>query len=119
LSKIKTAIYKEEEVFLKVLIEGKATLYSFDDKYFYSKDGSKIEQLIFKEYLNDYSQILKNNRYKQQLWSDLKCSTINMSKVENLEYKKNELISFFIMYNECNNQVFTNFETKQKKIYLT
>ena len=55
LSTTKKAIFKEEELFLKVLIEGKASLYLYKysnlTKFFFSKDGSKTEQLIFKKYL--------------------------------------------------------------------
>jgi len=119
MSNVKEGIFEEEELFLKVLIEGKANLYSFEDesliRYFYSKDNTKIEQLIYKQYLDLENKIATNNRYKQQLWNDLKCTTFRMNKVENLEYKKNELISFFIEYNKCNNQEYINFEEKQKK----
>lgn len=119
MSTVRKATFQEEELFLKVLIEGKASLYSFEDgdliRYFYSKDGSIIQQLIFKKYLNIDNKIGTNNRYKQQLWNDLKCSTFKVSKVENVDYKKNELISFFVEYNECNNSEFTNFKEKQKK----
>jgi hypothetical protein len=119
LSDIKQAIFNEEELFLKVLVEGKANLYSYEndnlERYFYSKDSSEIEQLIFKRYLNIDKKIGTNNRYKQQLWNNLKCPKMNMSKVENLVYYKNELIRFFVEYNECNKQGFTNFEEKQKR----
>lgn len=46
--------FNEEELFLKVLIEGKANLYlySFNNttKYFYNIDDSNIEQLIYIRY---------------------------------------------------------------------
>ncbi|MEW4924000.1 tRNA modification GTPase [Algibacter sp. 2305UL17-15] len=119
ISNDKNAILKKEQLFLKVLIEGKANLYSFEDgslnRYFYSKDDSKIQQLIFKRYLSIDNKIGENNRYQQQLWTDLKCSTFKISKIKNVDYKKNELIKFFVEYNECNSQEFTNFEEKQKK----
>ena len=48
LSNDRNPIFKEEEVFLKVLVEGKANLYQYDDgnlrKYFYNKENSNIEQ---------------------------------------------------------------------------
>lgn len=119
LSKDNRALFKEEKVFLNVLIEGKANLYSYQNskitRYFYSKEESKIEQLIFKEFLNQHNQILKNNRFKQQLLDDLKCGDIKMSNVENLKYKKNDLINFFIKYNECHEETFTTFNIKEKQ----
>jgi len=118
LSDDKNPILKEEELFLKVLIEGKASLYSFEygnlNRYFYRKDSSKIEQLIFKNYLTPYNKVAKNNRYKQQLWNDLKCSTFTMDKAMNIAYNKDELVSFFVEFNECGSQAFVNFEEKQK-----
>ena len=119
LSKVREGVFKEEELFLKVLIEGKANLYFFKDsnisRFFYSKEDLKIEQLVYKKYLKYEDEISYNNRYKQQLLNNLKCPTFNMNKVENLDYKKSELIDFFIQYNKCNNQELVNFEEKQKK----
>ncbi len=119
LSRERKALLEEQEVFLRVLIEGKASLYSFENskfkRFFYSLDDSKIEQLIFKEYLNDDRKISQNNMFKQQLLDDLKCSTIKKQDAENVNYRKNELITFFVKYNECNNTEFTNFEEKQKR----
>ncbi|GAA5221903.1 hypothetical protein GCM10025777_25330 [Membranihabitans marinus] len=116
LSVVKKFDLIEEELFLKVLIEGKASLYSFEQsnllKFFYNKDDSSVEQLFFKKYLDD-RKIHKNDKYKQQLWIDLKCQTIKMSKVENLDYDKNQLIKFFKTYNECNNYKFTVYEEKK------
>jgi len=119
LSNDKYVSFNEEELFLKVLVEGKASLYSFVEgniiRYFYNKDHSDIEQLVYKKYLTDDNQIGENTWYKQQLWNDLKCESIKVSKVEKLKYSKNRLIDFFIDYNECNNQDFTNYETKVKQ----
>src|SRR5690606_2476336 len=120
ISKEKNPVFEEEELFLKVLLEGKASLYLFEEgnakKFFYSKDGSKIEQLIYKRYLDiENDKVAINKGYKQQLWNDLKCPTFNISKVENLDYKKDELIRFFEGYNKCHDHEVTNFEEKQKR----
>ncbi|WP_159020798.1 tRNA modification GTPase [Algibacter sp. L3A6] len=119
LSEDKNPIFKEEELFLKVLVEGKANLYQYVDnnlkRYFYNKDNSNIEQLIFKSYKLNESEARKNNRFRQQLWSNLNCSNFKMSKIEGLNYKKNDLLKYFIEYNKCYNNSSTNFEAKQKK----
>ncbi len=120
ISKERNPEFQEEELFLKVLIEGKASLYSFEHsnlkRFFYSKDGSKIEQLVYKKYLNiEKNKVATNKEYKQQLWNDLKCSTFKMSTIENVGYNKKELIRFFTQYNNCNNQESINFEEKQNK----
>lgn len=119
LSTTKNPISKEEQLFLKVLIEGKANLYLYQDgnlkRFFYKTDTSSIKQLIFKSYRITYNRIGKNNRYKQQLWSTLKCENISTKEIENINYNKKELVNLFIKYNSCNNSTFTNFEKKQKK----
>ncbi len=92
LSDDKIPIFQEEELFLKVLVEGKATLYEYVDgnliRYFYNNDNSTIEQLIFKSYITPENNIGRNNRFREQLWINLKCPNFKISEIENLEYKK-------------------------------
>ena len=113
--------FVEEQLFLKVLIEGKANLYFYEHgdftKYFYNVDGSKIEQLVYKKYLihEDIDVLKENNLFKQQLLNDLKCSSIEKNQIENLEYKKNSLSDFFTKFNKCANSNSVNYETKVKK----
>ncbi|TCL68053.1 hypothetical protein EV196_102617 [Mariniflexile fucanivorans] len=111
--------FNEEELFLKVLIEGKSNLYIYEDRnlvrYFYSTESKNIEQLIFKRYNSTKNLIGENNRFKQQLLNDLKCESIRIKDIESLEYKKEDLMNFFTKYNECNNSEIINFEEKQKK----
>ena len=113
------AKFQKEELFLKVLVEGKSILYSYVDvsltRYFYSIGESNIEQLVFKSYTTSEYRILTNNRFRSQLWNNLKCSDIKKSKLENLKYRKSDLVDFFVVYNSCNNQEYINFEEKQKK----
>jgi hypothetical protein len=119
LDNLKKVIFEEEELFLKVLVEGKANLYVFKDgkinKYFYNKDDTKIEQLIYKKYLSNDNRIGEVNRYRQQLWNNLKHPSFKMRKIENLDYKKDDLIDFFVAYNESDTQKYVNYEKKQKK----
>ena len=48
--------YEREQLFLKVLIEGRATLYSYKGegltRFFYSVNSGAISQLVYKRYLN-------------------------------------------------------------------
>ncbi|KJD31329.1 tRNA modification GTPase [Tamlana sedimentorum] len=119
LSTDKNPIFKEEQLFLKVLVDGKATLYQYADsnlkRYFYNKDNSDIEQLIFKSYKTADNNVAKNNRFKQQLFIDLNCANFKSRKIENLEYKKNSLVRFFTDYSNCHNYDITKFEPKEKR----
>ncbi|MFH6604924.1 tRNA modification GTPase [Maribacter algicola] len=111
------AKYTEEELFLRVLVEGEASLYMFDDgnlrRFFYTVGQSEIEQLVYKSYKSTDYKIKENNKYKNQLWEDLKCSAIQMSDIKLLNYSKNELVRTFVKFNECKKAVFTNYNEKQ------
>ncbi|WP_162127716.1 PorT family protein [Flavobacterium phycosphaerae] len=95
-------IYERKTVYLKEIITGNATLYSyFQDgrlKFFFSYDNKLPIQLEYKEF-KFYNEILTNNNYKQQLFNSLKNGTVTESDIANLEYKSSSLIAFFIKYN--------------------
>jgi hypothetical protein len=114
------AIFYEETLFLNVLVEGKAILYTYEEiglvRYFFSVNGSKIEQLVYIVYITeDNHQSGENNQYKQQLLATLECSEITLKDVENLKYKRKNLVNIFADYNNCNNSSTTNFAEKRKR----
>lgn len=115
----KEPIFNEEELFLKVLIEGKANLYFYESndlkRYFYSVENYAIEQLIYKKYKASDYVISSNNSFKQQLWISLKCPSITMKKINSIMYRKNDLIKLFLEYNKCNNSENINYEEKLNK----
>ena len=119
LSKEKNPIFKEKELFLKVLIEGKANLYEYIDgnlrRYFYSKEASIIKQLIYKRYETNELSIGKNNRFRQQLWVHLKCAKFKINKIQNLKYNRDDLVKIFTAYDECHNNNVKKFERKEKR----
>lgn len=122
LSEVNTSrnpIFQEEQLFLKVLIEGKTNLYYYENNnlttFFFKNETSDIEQLIYKRYKTDDNKIGYNKKYQQQLWLNLRCSSIPINLIENTNYVKNELVNLFVKYNECQNSEFTNFEKKEKK----
>lgn len=124
--------FKEELIFLKVLIEGQASLFLYIDgdliRFFYKLDDSEINQLVYKRYLianeiseiaNEISEIAnkisENNFFKQQLFLKLNCEEIALNDIERLEYSKRDLARLFIKYNECTSSSYINYEPKQKK----
>lgn len=136
LSHQKDPIYKDEIVFLKVLIEGKATLYYYEEsnihKFYYTLDQGNITPLVYKKYLysketapNTIAQgdamdakksgIATNETYKIQLKKDLQCAAMDDKSTESLSYQKRELISYFSEFNNCTNEKFTNFDSKGRK----
>jgi len=119
LTDTKNPIFKEEQLLLKVLIEGKASLYLYEDgnlkRYFYNVDNNEIKQLVYKSYLNENDDIAYNNQFKQQLWNNVKCSNLTMKEIEYLEYKKRTLSKYFIVYNDCNNTDIIDYDKKGQK----
>lgn len=111
-------INKIETLLLKVIIEGKASLYSYTDgnfnRFFYKINNSPIQQLVHKLYQNN-GVLGENNRYKQQLWNELKCAETTLNQIERLRYEKDKLSAYFIKYNTCNNSESVTFEKEKEK----
>jgi hypothetical protein len=112
--------FVEQTLFLKVLIEGISNLYQYESssmsRFFYNKNNSEqVEQLVFKSYYLVDNTVATNNQFKQQLWMDLKCKTIEMNTIEKLQYTKSSLINFFKKYYECTNGDFVNSEAKKEQ----
>lgn len=114
----KNPVFQEKELFLRILIEGKASLLFYEKgnlkRYFYNLNDSEIQQLVYKPYLID-NKIGKNNHFRQQLFLNLKCQVITRNDVEHLVYYKKDLERFFIKYNECSSADYINYDSKQKK----
>jgi len=112
-------IFQQEILFLKVLIEGRANLYFYNDngliRFFYCNDSSEVEQLIYKIYLTSNNHISENNLFRQQLLDNLKCQDISVPDVQNLKYDRKNLVNLFETYNNCHNSESINFDEKQKR----
>lgn len=119
LSDDKQPEWKTETVFLKIMVEGKVTLYQFEDnnfvRYFFSTgDNAKAEQLVYKEYLVD-GAVAKNNTFRQQLYNLMKTRDTDMADFEKLIYKKDPLVKLFLQYNGTDGQQVKDHTQKQNK----
>lgn len=120
ISSEKNPVFIKQTVFLKYIIEGKASLLSYTGtlsntkRYFYTVDKNKAQQLIYKPYLVENNQITYNDEYKKQILTDLKCD-INNTDISSVNYKQKDLTNIFIKYNECSNAEVTNFSKVNKK----
>lgn len=94
-----------ETIFLKVLFEGKANLYKYEEgdfiKYFYSINDKEISQLIYKIYLNPNFTKGENETYKKQLFDDLDKKCASLDDIKDLSYTQRDLLEFFDAYNRC------------------
>lgn len=105
LSYVKEPEMIEKTVFLNVLVEGEATLYSYTKKnlvrYFYSHQGGQMEPLIYKKYVLNSGKVRINNSFKQQLWSNLECDKMVSTALDKLEYTQSDLVDYIVNYNDC------------------
>jgi hypothetical protein len=122
LSETEAPEFKNEQLFLKVLIEGKATLYSYNAsnlvRFFFSIDSMNLQQLIFKTYINSDKAVAENNTFKIQLWNSLQCSTMNNETIEKLPYAAYELTRIMATYNSCQKSPYTIFKKKKDFINI-
>lgn len=122
LSESRLPEFQEEIIFLKVLLEGSANLYSYEDinlvKYFYSVDSSEIEQLVFKTYMSSNHNFAENTYFKQQIWNSLKCNNLSEASVKNIRYSKKDLVKVFTKYNLCKDSNYLLNEDKKEQDFF-
>lgn len=114
--------YEEKTLFLKVLVDGNANLYSYNGdgkiKYFFKPENSDVvEQLIFKSFLTNKNMILKNNLYRQQLKEKVNCEEIPFSTIQNLEYSKKDLVNYFTTYNQCHDSPYIVYGNDKRDLF--
>ncbi len=96
--------FKDETLFIKVLVENEAVLYRYTDMnlttFFYKKDGS-LYTLVHKRYFDVNNDLNENNFYQQQIASNLSCSNNKMPNPENIKYTATSLTKYFKAYGNC------------------
>lgn len=117
LSDKKEPKFETVKIFLKVLVDGEATLYSYTDynlkRFFYKLKDSSVEPLVYKKYILSYNKVAENDKFKQQLFLSLKCSDITIKDLEKLRYKKNQLIELFVKYNQCQDSDYIQYDNQK------
>jgi hypothetical protein len=102
-------IWKKDTAYLKVLVEGKANLYSFQNgnlfRYFYKVEDKEVSQLIYKRFFLSSGVIAENKSFQQQLFNDVRCSSTTIKNATKLDYKENSLIKYFVDYLACNGDI--------------
>ncbi|MES2410313.1 MAG: hypothetical protein V4535_02595 [Bacteroidota bacterium] len=125
----KNPVWVKETLFLKVLVEGEASLYQYVQdnffKYFYKTETVPLNQLISIKYIsnelvsdniNSYSDGLKTNNYfRQQLYNDVKCDDMSLSNFQNIGYNRGDLIQHFTKFNSCQGKTKSTYAVQKEK----
>ena len=108
MSRLRHPEWKEQRVFLKVIVDGKADLFGYRngdlETFFYSVDGSPIEQLVYKQYLVSPTDIATNSTYLQQLKNDVSCGGNSDARLKKLSYGIKSLQRYFLDFNICHGE---------------
>lgn len=112
LSPTKNPVWQTEKLLLKVLIEGKASLYRYNEfnltRFFYSVNDSDIQQLDYKTYQATNENLERfvgtNNNFRQQLFASVNNPKYKYD-ISKIMYEEKELTEYFEQYN-------AQFETK-------
>jgi len=116
---------REEELFLKVIVEGNAILYYYEEgnlrRFFYAIDEFPVKSLGYKRYMKSNSVISENNEYRQELYNNLKCKDLTRNRFAKLKYGNPSLVALFQDYNQCidPNYVPLNIKRNKTKINLS
>jgi hypothetical protein len=109
---------KKITAFLKVLVEGTATLLYYEQgevRCFFAKiDTNVMESLLYKEYLNGKT-VKEIAPFRYYLYKHLKCNHITLKDIEALRYKEDDLVELFKKYNTCLNPNSKSLTIKPKR----
>lgn len=106
LSSEKNPVWQTEKLALKVLTEGKASLYMYRNpdisRFFYTVNDSAIRQLEYKSYraknVNETMFVGTNNNFRQQLFVEVNNPAYKYD-LSKLNYEEKELKTYFEQYN--------------------
>ncbi len=98
--------WQKEKLFLKVLMEGEASLFYYEDKnlrrfFFNTSKNDSIQQLVYKRYRPEATVAKTNNTFRQQLMTFVNCVSTSKAKIEKLRYTDSQLKDYFRDYNEA------------------
>ena len=105
--------WEEKTVFLSIVLEGAATLYSYtanyNTKFFFSlaANPAQVDQLVYKKYMSANGTEAENTFFRQQLLNNITCEGQSADDFLNIRYEKADLVNVFKKYSECKNVDYT------------
>lgn len=112
-----TIVLTKQNLFLKVLLDGKATLYGYKkdkvERFFYSTNDSVIHFLTFKQ-IHERNTLIKNTDFRQQLWDRLRIPKTTYETLKTVAYTEHDLKEYFKSYNGNFEEPITEIITPKK-----
>jgi hypothetical protein len=100
----RTPEFRKEVLFLKVLMEGDVSLYTYENdsfkRFFIKTQNSGIEQLIYKPYISEPGKLFHNTTFRNQLSEFLKCPAIDKKEFETLGYNEKAIQKMIEKYHK-------------------
>lgn len=97
--------YQKQTVFLKVIVNGSADLYYYQDGgmklFFYQAANYAIRPLIYKKYLTRNGKIAQNQQYLEEVWKNVNCFTKTKLEMSEIDYNQRSLKKHFVEHNRC------------------
>ncbi len=104
--------------FLRVLVDGKARLYSFNsglnEFLFFDVNQQDLEMLEYKTKVEE-SKLKEFSKFRGQLYKRLKCEDLTLKTFQDLNYKVVDLVEVFKTYNNCENSDFNDLTQYKNK----
>lgn len=114
-------VWTRADLFLKVLLEGKANLYGYKngkvERFFYSLSDTLITPLTYKQ-IHKASTIIKNNDFRQQLWDKVRLPKTTWEVTKTVNYTEQELKNYFKTYNGNFEVPIVETKPVAKKLYI-
>jgi hypothetical protein len=116
--------WTDETLFLRVEVEGNATLFSYESeslvRFFYCTKNGDIKQLVYKPYKVSDIAFDYNTSFHNQLFANVNCGNTSSQKIGEISYDKDELKEYFTNYNQCKGEAisYTAVQTKRKSFSL-
>lgn len=111
--RVKEPAREEFITFLRVLIEGEASLYEFEERriteYYFDAPGLPITPLVYNLYQDKTGATRKNARYRQQLTTGLHCDREGWQNDSYVKYDDSDLAALFVAYNRCHGVDYDNY----------
>ncbi|MEL6636130.1 MAG: hypothetical protein AAFW73_13240 [Bacteroidota bacterium] len=119
LSELREPQFKEETLFLKLLVAGSLDLYYYEEgelrRLFIHQSPVPPEQLVYKRFYTGPEKVGHNHYFRRQLLDKLKCPEIPSTKILSLEYQADDVVELLLDYERCLGTNYTDYHSQRTR----